>query len=111
MLNFPPFKALDGNTKDFSAFSPYFSVAAPLSKLSGINVTNSNQSTIALAINSTEELWRKWSKEYLHNLQQKQKWVTSPSTIGSLEMEERKIERGAGGCVEIVNVGLLLDVQ
>lgn len=79
ILNSRPLTPLSSDANDFSVLTPgHFLTmepltAAPDSDLSHIKLTHLNRWQLLQRIH--QDLWKRWHAEYLHTLQQRQKWL------------------------------------
>lgn len=79
MLNSRPLTALSSDPNDFQALTPgHFLIGAPLAsvpelRLADIPDNRLTQWQLYRALN--QRIWKRWSREYLHTLQQRLKWT------------------------------------
>ncbi|XP_029155176.1 uncharacterized protein LOC114928260 [Nylanderia fulva] len=77
-LNSQPISALHDDPNDFSAIIPgHFLIGRPLISLpeeSNLEIDSDRLSRWQQVRAMLEQIWRSWSADYLHTLQQRQKW-------------------------------------
>ncbi|XP_029160332.1 uncharacterized protein LOC114932332 [Nylanderia fulva] len=89
-LNSRPIAALSDDPSDLSALTPgHFLIGRPIIAVPEESVLAINANRLQrwqLIQAMTEQLWRTWSQDYLHSLQQRQKWTekTSCFRVGEL---------------------------
>lgn len=80
-LNSRPIAALSNDPEDLSCLTPgLFLIGGPLVAIPEPSVLNLNENRLTrwqLVQQKTENFWRRWSAEYLHSVQQRNKWSTS----------------------------------
>ncbi|XP_039285431.1 uncharacterized protein LOC120351623 [Nilaparvata lugens] len=85
ILNSRPLYALSSSPDDYEALSPgHFLVHRPLLAVPEIDVSDVNEHRLSRweKVNRfTQRLWRRWESEYLHTLQQKNKWFESDTNL------------------------------
>ena len=81
ILNSRPLYPLSDSLDDLEFLTPgHFLIGGPLTAIPEHNLTElplNRLSRWQLIQNRTQVLWNKWSKEYLHSLQQRRKWFTA----------------------------------
>jgi hypothetical protein len=84
-LNSRPLCQILSDTKDPQALTPgHFLIGEPLMALSDTNYSNVPMNRLSrwqFMQRCTQHLWRKWSRDYLHQLHQRYKWPTEVSNI------------------------------
>ncbi|KAH0945724.1 hypothetical protein HN011_011004 [Eciton burchellii] len=84
-LNSRPIAALSDDPGDLSALTPgHFLIGRPLLSVSEESVLEINEHRLSrwqLVQAIQEQIWRSWAKDYLHSLQVRNKWSTSPANI------------------------------
>jgi hypothetical protein len=84
-LNSRPIAALSDVPGDLSALTPgHFLIGRPLLSVleeSVLEVNDNRLSRWQLVQAIQEHIWRSWAKDYLHSLQVRNKWSTSPANI------------------------------
>ncbi|XP_029175258.1 uncharacterized protein LOC114943741 [Nylanderia fulva] len=123
-LNSRPIAALSDDPSDLSALTPgHFLIGRPIIAVPEESVLAINANRLQrwqLIQAMTEQLWRTWSQDYLHSLQQRQKWTekTSCFCVGKLVLLKNpllppskwelgrvtQIHPGSDGLVRVVTV-------
>lgn len=89
-LNSRPISALCDDSTDLSALTPgHFLIGRPLISVPEESVLelNTNRLSRWQHVQSIhEQIWRSWSCEYLHSLQQRHKWAESSPNVGINEL-------------------------
>lgn len=79
-LNSRPIAALSSDPNDFNALIPgHFLIGAPLSSLPDCDLTDVKQNRLdrwQQVQQFYQQIWRRWSREYLNSLQERTKWAT-----------------------------------
>lgn len=74
--------ALSDYPSDYNALTPaHFLIGAPLTQIPEPIVTDVPQNRLKrweLVRRQSQEFWRRWSQEYLPQLQKRGKWLTPP---------------------------------
>jgi hypothetical protein len=85
ILNSRPLCPLTDNVEDLSVLTPaHFLVGESLlsvSEYSLSDITENRLSRWQLLQKFAQQLWKRWSKEYLHNLQQRSKWSKNAQNV------------------------------
>lgn len=85
MLNSRPLCPLSYDPNDLSALTPgHFLTLAPLSSIPDPDLTSTNVNRLTrwqLIQRIQQDFWRRWHREYLHQLHQKLKWNETTSSI------------------------------
>ncbi|XP_011858081.1 PREDICTED: uncharacterized protein LOC105555666 [Vollenhovia emeryi] len=90
VLNSRPLTPLSADPNDFSALTPaHFLIGCPITSYPEPSLieTNVNRLTRRQRIEQLRQhFWKRWTNEYLHNCQQRNKWntVEAPVTVGQL---------------------------
>jgi len=78
-LNSRPISSLSDDPSDLSALTPgYFLIGRPLVALpekSVLDIDANRLSRWQFVQAMQEQIWRSWSKDYLHSLQNRNKWL------------------------------------
>lgn len=84
ILNSRPLCSLSSDPNDLSALTPgHFINLSPVSALPEPDITNIKISRLnrwQLLQQMHQHFWNRWHREYLHTLQQRQKWLKDPQT-------------------------------
>ncbi|XP_029171202.1 uncharacterized protein LOC114940633 [Nylanderia fulva] len=123
-LNSRPIAALSDDPSDLSALTPgHFLIGRPIIAIPEESVLESNANRLSrwqMVHSLVEQIWRSWSQDYLHSLQQRRKWSekTSCFRIGELALLKNpllppskwnlarvtQIHPGSDGLVRVVTV-------
>lgn len=89
-LNSRPIMALSDDPMDFSALTPgHFLIGRPLISVpeeSFLDLNTNRLSRWQRIQAMHEQIWRSWSRDYLHSLQQRRKWSDSLPNIRTNEL-------------------------
>lgn len=85
ILNSRPISAFTNDIEDLTALTPgHFLIGAPIKSIpepSLINVKENNLTRWHLVQQMNQHFWKRWHQEYLHLLQQRQKWNQTKDNI------------------------------
>lgn len=85
ILNSRPLTPLSSNPVDMESLTPaHFLIGRKLTSLPEYNLETSSISRLSMferAQQMAQHFWRRWSKEYISQLQQRQRWKTSSSNV------------------------------
>ncbi|XP_049869877.1 uncharacterized protein LOC126369487 [Pectinophora gossypiella] len=91
ILNSRPLCVLSADAKDALPLTPsHFLIGEPLTAIPDVSLEETNPSRLVrwrLIQQSIQHFWRRWSREYLHEIQQQNKWFKgrgSPVSVDSI---------------------------
>lgn len=91
-LNSRPISSMSDDPTDLSALTPgHFLIGRPLISVPEDSVLSINEKRLSRwqhvqALHEQMALWRSWSRDYLHSLQQRRKWTDRRPDIGVNEL-------------------------
>lgn len=89
-LNSRPISALSDDPTDLSVLTPgHFLIGRPLISLPEESVLDLNTNRLSRWQHVQamhEQIWRSWSRDYLHSLQQRHKWSETLPNVGNNEL-------------------------
>lgn len=84
-LNSRPLMAMNNDPTDLEVLTPgHFLIGEPLTSVPTRNLNDDNHNSLTrwkLLERMRQDFWKKWSAEYLHTLQQRQKWRTTQANL------------------------------
>lgn len=114
VLNSRPIGALSRDPNDMATLTPgHFLIGQPITAVPEPNLLDEKETVgnrWKLVQRLTQQFWQRWSKEYVHSLQQRQKWQSTnrPIEIGDVVLirdEMLPATKWRLGCVEEVHPG------